>query len=158
MDLFEVFTKGELQKKYVMRQIRSILLPLFLSILFSCKKDKEKTDNLINVVVSNFRAESVRVVLTDTLENIIYYDKVLIDDDRNSDVNIVEDSFTVPREIPRFLYKMRLEGPRNSLVTVNLNHDFGSVSRGIGGVVTNDPNNDRYWVKGSLITSYQRGR
>lgn len=133
-----------------------VLQPLFCLLLLlvtSCKKDGETVDYQIDVVVSNFKAESVRIVLTDTLDNKIYYDKVIVDSDPSSVMNEVKDSFTVPKGIPKFLYKMRLEGPTNSLVTVNLNHKLGSLSQGIGSVVTKDPNDKNYWVRGKLEIS-----
>lgn len=133
-----------------------ILQPLFCLLLLhgtSCKKDGESRDYQIEVVVSNFKAESVRIVLTDTLDNKIYYDKVIVDNDPSSPINEIKDSFTVPKGIPKFLYRMRLEGPKNSLATVNLNHNLGGVSQGIGSVVTQDPNDKNYWVKGKLEIS-----
>lgn len=133
-----------------------VLQPLFCLVILlvsSCKKDVETTDYQIDVVVSNFKAESVRIVLTDSLDNKIYYDKVIVDNDPTSSTNEVKYSFTVPKGIPKFLYKMRLEGPKNSLVTVNLNHKLGGLSQGIGSVVTKDPNDKNYWVRGKLEIS-----
>lgn len=129
------------------------LFCFLLLVVTSCKKDDETADYQIDVVVSNFQAESVRIVLTDTLDNKIYYDKVIVDNDPSSSINEVKDSFTVPKGIPKFLYRMRLEGPANSLATVNLNHILGGVSQGIGGVVSQDPNDKNYWVKGKLEIS-----
>lgn len=130
-----------------------VLSLLCFLVLLSCKKDDVDEGYQIDVIVSGFHAESVRVILTDNLESIIYYDRILIDDNRDSRDNMVVDSFAVPKGIPKFLYKMRLEGPANSLATINLNHKFGSVSQGIGGVVTSDPRDTRYWVKGSFQVS-----